>query len=252
MYFIRLPFIAVKERDPRANVLGSLKLFGNLFVGERIINPIAAVPQLLNLLECIAAALFLGDNNVDVDLILIFGGGFQFLARRGTIANEFAEHGVAHRKTERGHRDRVVTELADQIVVAAAASDRAQFPGAIEHFENGSGVIGKPAHNSNIDINETSKPTRAKSIDKAIQLPAAAALIENRKDRSGQFAELLFRFLARLTAGLIDDLQHFLPALRRKFLLPQKVGPKFAVADPNNEIVFSQPKSAQDVDAKRD
>src|SRR5256886_11571093 len=46
----------------------SSDLFADLFAGEWIIHSIAAVAKLLNLPKRISAALFLCDNNVNVDL----------------------------------------------------------------------------------------------------------------------------------------------------------------------------------------
>ena len=61
------PLISIKKRDARAQVFGSLKLPGNFCWGERVIDAVAAVAQLLDLAERVGATLFLCDNDVDVD-----------------------------------------------------------------------------------------------------------------------------------------------------------------------------------------
>src|SRR5438105_486737 len=67
----------------------------------------------------------LAAENVDVDFVLVFDGGCQFRARGRALTQEFPENDVAHRETERWHRDGAVTELTDQLVVASAARNRA-------------------------------------------------------------------------------------------------------------------------------
>src|SRR5882672_11182654 len=168
-YFHLRPLVAVKKRDPRPDVFGTLKLFSHLVACERVIDAITAVAQFLNLLEGIAAALFLRDDNVDVDLVLIFDCAFKFFARFGAITNQFSQYDVTHRETERRHRNGAVAQLADQIVVAAATGNRSQFSGAIENFENNAGVISKPADDLHVDIDKASKSPGAKSIDQSIQ-----------------------------------------------------------------------------------
>src|SRR5439155_12910339 len=115
--------------------LRSLKLFCNFVGRERVIDAITAVAQLLNLFERVGSALLLGNDNIDVDLVLLIDGRVQFLAGRCKIAKLFAEDHVAHGETERRHRDRAVAELPDIFVVASDTGYRSQYSGAIEGFE---------------------------------------------------------------------------------------------------------------------
>src|SRR5947207_14788701 len=96
LYFYLRPFVAVKKRDPRAGVFGGLKLFGHLVGGERIVDAITAIAQLLNLLERVSATLLFGNDNIDVELVLLFGCCFQFLAGRETITKHVAKDHITH------------------------------------------------------------------------------------------------------------------------------------------------------------
>jgi hypothetical protein len=62
------PLISIEKRDARAQIFGGLELPGDFGLRERVIDAVAAVTQLLDLCERIGTALFLCDNDVDVDL----------------------------------------------------------------------------------------------------------------------------------------------------------------------------------------
>jgi hypothetical protein len=84
-------------------LLGGLKLFADLFAGEWIIDTIAAVPKLLSLRKSVCAALFLCDNDIDIDLPALGDCGLQYLTRMRRFIHELSEHNVAHSETEGRH-----------------------------------------------------------------------------------------------------------------------------------------------------
>ena len=79
--------------------------------------------------------------------------------RRGTLGDQFPQNDIAHGEAERRQRDRPITELLNQIVVAAAPRERAQFAAAIECFEDDTGIIGKAAHDPEIDLYKLGQAT---------------------------------------------------------------------------------------------
>ena len=56
-------------------------MFADLFAGEWIIDTIATVPKLLSLRKSVCAALFLCNNDIDIDLPALGDCGLQFLTR---------------------------------------------------------------------------------------------------------------------------------------------------------------------------
>ena len=67
LHFHLRPLISIKKRDARAQIFGRLELPGDFRWRERVIDAVAAVAQLLDLCERVGTALFLCDNDVDVD-----------------------------------------------------------------------------------------------------------------------------------------------------------------------------------------
>ena len=65
------PLISVKKRDARAQIFGRLELPGDFRWRERVIDAVAEIAQLLDLCERVGTALFLRDNDVDVDLAVV-------------------------------------------------------------------------------------------------------------------------------------------------------------------------------------
>ena len=231
-------------------MFGGLKLLGDFLGCERVIDAVAAISKLLDLGEGAGATLLLGDDNVDVDLVLGGDRLLHLLARSRGFIDQFAEHDIAHGKAERRHRNRTVAELLDQVVVAATAGDGAKFACAIEHFENDTGVVGESTNNPDIDIDKIGQPAAAQTVDKPLKFLAFAAFTQNGEYRIGQLAKFCPRIFQRLATGLIDDLQQFVPAIRRNILLAQEIGPKFAVANSDDEIFFCETEHAQEIDAK--
>jgi hypothetical protein len=78
----------------------------------------------------------------------------QFLFGRWDFADQFAENDIAHCKTDGRQRDGAAAELMNQVVVAAAASQGAQFAAAIEGLKNDARVIGEAAHYPEIDLHK--------------------------------------------------------------------------------------------------
>ncbi len=58
--------------------------------------------------QCIRAAFFLCDHNIDVDLALASDCLLHLLARAPMLANHFANDDVAHCEAKRGHRNGAV------------------------------------------------------------------------------------------------------------------------------------------------
>ena len=128
----------------------------------------------------------------------------------------------------------------------------AQRSGAIENFEDNTGVISQPANNREIDLHELGESALIEVGDDLLEFLAPPAAVENFENRPGEGAERCGRFLARLTFALVDDLQEFAPALVRHVLFAEKVGPEFAVTEPDDEILRAKAKPAQEIDRERD
>src|SRR4029077_10279699 len=111
LYLHLWPFVAIKKRDCSAFVLSGLELARNLLRGEWIRDPITLIAKLLNLLERVATALLLGNNDVDIDRIFISYRGFHFFPSCRPIAKQFAQNDIAHRETKGRHGNRAVAEL---------------------------------------------------------------------------------------------------------------------------------------------
>src|SRR6266699_814627 len=80
LYFDLWPFVSVEKRKRSACLFGGLKLSGDLCCRQRIIDAVAAISKLLDLGEGVRTACFLGDYDVDVDLVLGSDGVLHFLA----------------------------------------------------------------------------------------------------------------------------------------------------------------------------
>ena len=85
-YFHLRPFVAVEQSGPRAQRFGGLELPADLCRGERIIDATAGVAQLLQLRKRIAAAFFLRDDEVDVDLPAVTAIAFSIAHARAGIS----------------------------------------------------------------------------------------------------------------------------------------------------------------------
>ncbi len=136
--------------------------------------------------------------------------------------------------------------------LTAAAGDSAKFSCAIEYLEDDPGIISKAADNPDIDINEIGQPSAAQTVDKPLEFLAFSAVTQNGEHRIGKGAKFRPRIFQRLAPGLVDDLQQFVPAIRRNIFLAQKIRPEFPIADPDDDIFFCETKGAQEVNAKRE
>src|SRR5262249_44226522 len=166
---------SIKKRDPRAQIFGSLELPGDFRWRERVIDAVAAVAKLLDLGKRVGAAFFLCDNDVDVNLAFV---RYCFLHRftwSRDFVDQFAQNDVAHCKTKRTQRERAIAQLRNEIIVAPAAADCAESPGAIERLKHDSGVIGKPTNDSHINRHEIGEAASAQPLNKLLQLCAFAA-----------------------------------------------------------------------------
>src|SRR5439155_21372131 len=173
----------------RAQIIVELKHPGDFGWGERIIDAVAAVAQLLDLCQRVGAALFLCDNDVDVDLDVVCYCFLHRFACSRDFVDQFAENDVAHCKTKRRQRKRAIAELRNQIIVASAASDGAEFPGTIEHLEHDSGVIGKPTNDSHIEPQEIGETASTQTLNELLQLCAFATALQRREDAIGKVPE---------------------------------------------------------------
>ena len=140
--------------------------------------------------------------------------------------------------------------MLNQIIVTTAACYRTKASRAIKHFEDNSGIIGETPDDSDIDSDEFAQAAAPKAIDQSVELFALSALAQNFQYRISEFTEFLNRFFARLAPEFIDHLQHIVPSIRRNILLAQEIGPKFPVANSDDEIFFCETKRAQKIDAK--
>ena len=73
-YFYLRPLVTVKQRDRCTQIFGGLKLLANFGGRERVIDAITVFAELLNLRERIGTAFLLGNDDVDVDLVLVARG----------------------------------------------------------------------------------------------------------------------------------------------------------------------------------
>lgn len=185
-YLHQRPLVAEEEGNARAELLGGLELLPDLRGGERIIDTETGIAQGLDLREGSGAALFFGDDDVDVEVTLRGCGVFHLLFRRRDLVDQFAEHYVTHRKTDRGQGNGAVAQLVDQVVVTPAAGERSQFSAAIERFENNAGVVCKTANNPEIHLDKIGEAASSKRFEETIEFLAASLAIEDSKNRFGQ------------------------------------------------------------------
>jgi len=95
-------------------------------------------------------------------------GRLQLRFSGRSFIDELSQNDVAHGKTDRRQRKRPVAEMVDQIIVASAPGERAQLSATIERFEDSARVIGKAAHDSEVNFDELGQAPSAKTIDQAV------------------------------------------------------------------------------------
>ena len=174
-----------------------------------------------------------------------------FFGRRD-FADQFSQNHVAHGETDGGQGDRAVAELMNEVIVTAAAGERAQFAAAIERLKDHAGIVGEPADDPEIDLHEFGQTANFQRGQNLIESLAAAFAIENFEDGFCERAELDRGFLPRLAFALVDDLQNFLPSFFRHVLRAKEIDPEFAVAHPDDEVARGKTKRPQQIHAKRD
>ena len=155
-------------------MFGGLELLADFRRGEREIDALPGVAQPLHQRERVGAALFLGDD--DIDIARAFRGQPRVHLRFGRrrVVDEIGQHHIAHAEAERGQVDFAVAHQAEQLVVAAAARERALVFAAIEDLENDAGVIGEPADDRVIDLDEPAEPARAQVGRGSARVPRSA------------------------------------------------------------------------------
>ncbi len=142
--------------------------------------------------------------------------------------------------------------MRDEIVVTTAAGDRAQLAGAIENLEDDPGVVSQAADNGEVDLHVIRQAALLELPNELVELFAPAAAVEHLEDRAGEGTEALGRFLARLTFALVDHSEQFAPALFRHILRAEQIGPEFAVAQPNDDVLGGETEAAQEIDREGD
>ena len=95
------PLVPEQQCDPCTQIFGGLELPGDFGWGERVIYAVAAVPQLLDSCQRVGTALFLCDNDLDVDLAVVCYCFLHRFACSRDFVDQFAENDVAHRETKR-------------------------------------------------------------------------------------------------------------------------------------------------------
>src|SRR6202030_2976684 len=93
---------------------------------------------------------------------------FHLFLRGGNFIDQFAQDDVAHGKTNGREAHGAVAELMDQVIITAAASERAQYATAIERFENDSGIIGDPTDDPEVDPHKIPQTADAESVEQPI------------------------------------------------------------------------------------
>ena len=80
------PFVAEQDCDPGAELFRDLELFSDFRRRQGIIDAITSIAQRLNVRERIRAALFLRDDDVDIQVLLRGDCGLQLLASAAGIS----------------------------------------------------------------------------------------------------------------------------------------------------------------------
>ena len=154
-------------------------------------------------------------------------------------------------KPTAGERDCAIAQLMNQVVVAAAAGNRTEFSCPIESLENNAGIISEPAHDREIDFDEFCQAALREVAHQLIELLAPSASIENFENWRGQWSQPFSGFLPRFAFAFVDHLEQLAPAIFGYILRPEQIGPKFAVAQPDDYVIRGKSKGAQQIDRER-
>ena len=168
------------------------------------------------------------------------------------LLDQFTENDIAHREADGRQRDGAIAELMNEVVVATATGDRAELSRPIESLKNNAGIIGEPAHDREIDFDEFGQAALRQVAHQLIELFAPSASVENFENWIGQRSQTFSRFLPRLAFAFVDHLKQLAPAIFGYILRSQQVGPKFAIAQPNDHVIRGKTEGAQQVDQERD
>ena len=126
-HFHLRPFVAEKQCRSCPERFGGLKLLSNFRGRERIVDAPTSLAQLLQPLERVGTPFFLCDDEINVERVFTPNEVGDPCARGRHVLDHFAENDIPERKADGGQRDRAVAELMDEIVVAAATGDGAEF-----------------------------------------------------------------------------------------------------------------------------
>jgi hypothetical protein len=85
---------------------------------------------------------------------------------QAAILQQFAEHHVAHAKTER--RQVHAAKVLEQIVVPAAAADRAQFATRVEQLKHDARVVRETAHDREVHVDPVAHAERVEVREVAV------------------------------------------------------------------------------------
>ena len=96
------PFITEQHSDPRAELFGSLELFGNFGRRKRVVDPIAPVTQYLDLGKGVSAALFLRHHYVDINPLFVAHRRRYFGARLFMVFDQIAQDYISHGESKGG------------------------------------------------------------------------------------------------------------------------------------------------------
>ena len=97
----------------------------------------------------------------------------SWFLQRVCFFDEVAKHHVAHAETERREVGFAVAHEREQLVVAAAAGERAFVFAAVERFEYDPGVIREAAHNREVELDETLHAARPQVVLDLFELSRA-------------------------------------------------------------------------------
>ena len=151
------PFVPEDNGKARAGLLSQPELSRDFCGRQRIINPIAAIAQLLNSGHGIPQLFLFRDDDIDLDVACCRDRFFHLRPSGCVAANHFTQHHVTDGKAERGQRNGVVAKLCHQLIISAAPGDRSEFAGAIKDLKNNSSIISQAADNADIDPGEISE-----------------------------------------------------------------------------------------------
>src|SRR5260221_9336891 len=189
----------------RLDFLGAFELFVGLGRGQGIVHGATGIAQIVDELERRRAEGFVLDENEDVD------GGVEFW-EQGAGLEQFEEDDVAEAEAERGEIHLAAADELDEVIVATAAGDGAEFALLIEGLEHDAGVISEAADDVVIHFDKVLEPTGGKILEDGFQFRGRSSGVNEGIDfieGEAEFGEFLGALSGLLTLEFVDNLIKF-------------------------------------------